>query len=359
MDLAGRWLLKPSGTGPYGANLLPGDQEYTGIINSFAHTGGIVGRFLVYNESSYAPIHAWQNQLDVALLARPDRNPPCKRLEDGLLKDPASSSPARNALTLMANLGLCDVPRNIADRAKVNEFLRGAGISAGSYKQPPSVNLTAAYQAEEDAAYKAMRQPDARTKLGNGWTMVSEEMAGHFGDNYAARSGFGTAGYWMLDARNALYPSWSNSSDPAPLNSKPLYVGPEESLIFTFSSKPPLKDIGFWSVTGYRANHHLIPNDEGVYKLGSTSNLTYPNGEPLYEKLGSHDSGKQDFEKSFQLLIQPDDVKPPESWRSNWLPAPAGGGKVQLILRLYCPTQELLDGKWEYPIVTRQDAIMA
>jgi hypothetical protein len=37
---------------------------------------------------------------------------------------------------------------------------------------------------------------------------------------------------------------------------------------------------------------------------------------------------------------------------SNWLPAP--NGPIYMVMRLYWPKEDALDGKWKPPAVTRQ-----
>jgi len=162
------------------------------------------------------------------------------------------------------------------------------------------------------------------------------------------RTAVAASGYLMLKAPNAIYPSWSNGSGDGPVGSSGLSVGANESLLYTFSGRPALSATGFWSLTAYNADNFLISNDRNVYALGDRSNITYASGAPVY---GSKSSSDQDG--PFQILVQPADVAPPANWTSNWLPAPWGGGSLSVLLRWYGAEASLLDGTYQYPVVTR------
>jgi len=103
-------------------------------------------------------------------------------------------------------------------------------------------------------------------------------------------------------------------------------------------------------LTAYDSAGFLIPNPRDVYSLGDRSQLTYPSGESVY-------GGPEEQDGPFQLLIQPADVAPPANWTGNWLPGPSGGGNLTALLRWFGAHGALVDGTYEYPVVTKQDAI--
>jgi hypothetical protein len=53
---------------------------------------------------------------------------------------------------------------------------------------------------------------------------------------------------------------------------------------------------------------------------------------------------------SITLYLQHDEPKDAKQ-KSNWLPAPAKGD-FYLILRMYGPDKQIIDGKWKSPPVT-------
>ena len=142
-------------------------------------------------------------------------------------------------------------------------------------------------------------------------------------------------------------------SQPLALEGELLTLGADESYIYTFSGKPPLRGLGFWSLTVYDGDGYLIPNPRNASSLGDRSNITYPSGDAVY---GSDSDTEQDGE--FQLLIQPADVSPPANWTGNWLPGPIGGGNMTSLLRFYDAVDDLLDGTYRYPVVTKQQAVV-
>ena len=93
---------------------------------------------------------------------------------------------------------------------------------------------------------------------------------------------------------------------------------------------PPVD--AFWSITMYnRPDNQLIENPLNRYNIGGLSPSLIPNPE----------------NGSVSILIQnraPDD-------ESNWLPAPKGN--FWIILRMYNPKQEVLDGNYLPPEVVK------
>ena len=81
---------------------------------------------------------------------------------------------------------------------------------------------------------------------------------------------------------------------------------------------------GFWSLSLYDDKQHFVANPAGRYNIASTDKLkTNPDGS-LDIHIANADPGK-----------------------GNWLPAPKG--PFNLILRVYWPKQELIDGRWNPP----------
>ncbi|KAI1774301.1 hypothetical protein F4818DRAFT_442453 [Hypoxylon cercidicola] len=93
-----------------------------------------------------------------------------------------------------------------------------------------------------------------------------------------------------------------------------------ESYTLRFSGKPPVTDIGFWSITMYDLKGTLMPNSINRYSLGDRSNLTYPDGTLVYDT---------DVEAPFDIEVQA--YQPPADWTSNWLPSPGTPGPFGMI----------------------------
>ncbi|KAL3444765.1 hypothetical protein BJX65DRAFT_310566 [Aspergillus insuetus] len=241
-------------------------------------------------------------------------------------------------------------PRTKSDVRHVDDMLRHAGIHHGHYEPPTGVNLThLAHKAAESVRTHAAL-PANTVQLGNDWSELAPSAQGDYGTHYKMRYYVAQWGYLALVASEALYPSYH---DPSSGSGTTLTLGANEADTITFTSKPPLAHGGFWSVTAYNAEQYLVSNPLNRYALGDRSNLTYADGLPVYG--GSSESD----ETSFQILVQPADLQPPRNWTSNWLPAPAGGGRMSITFRLYGPTQELISGQWGYPQVRKHVALSA
>lgn len=330
------------------------DEPHRARIASPTTFGTFLIRWL-FKDGNLSTIHSLQN----ATTARPVPRQTEGQLNSGSgylplasmdWSDEDSRSPAQNALRLLCQVGAVNTPGRLAG-ATVQEVLQKSSYSA-SNTAVPGVDFDAAdctVLAELKSAGQASLQ-----KRNNGWSVIQNDIAGNFGDNYGVRAQIAFTGYLMLTSPAALYPSWSSDSTGPPLEGDMLELGPEESYVYTFSGKPTLGKLGFWSLTVYDAKGYLIDNPRNVSSLGDRSNITYPSGNMVYGAASS-----AEHHEAFQLLVQPADIVPPVNWTSNWLPAPSGGGKFSALLRFYNASEELLDGQYRFPVVSKQNAMMA
>lgn len=132
------------------------------------------------------------------------------------------------------------------------------------------------------------------------------------------------AGIYGNSGEEAVYPTFYLDSTGAPLDAgKNNYT-----LTFEAGSLPPAK--AFWSLSMYDGKTQLfIENSLNRYLLNSSGVDTF----------------KKNEDGSITLLIQKD--APAKDRTANWLPAP--DGPFYMVLRLYLPTAEMLDGKWTPP----------
>ena len=91
---------------------------------------------------------------------------------------------------------------------------------------------------------------------------------------------------------------------------------------------PPVN--AFWSLTLYDMDQFFVKNPINRYAIGDRNELAY------------NEDG------SLDIYIQ---HEPPEGQESNWLPAPEGD--FNLIMRLYWPTPDIINGEWQLPTVQR------
>lgn len=165
----------------------------------------------------------------------------------------------------------------------------------------------------------------------NGW--MSSDVFGTrewYGGNFLLRAVAAMAGWGGNDVIEALYPTAREDADGNPL------VGVHGYQI-RFDALPPAK--AFWSVTMYDTAYdgtagYLVENPVNRYLINSTTpGLVYGQDGSLtitIQHRQPHDAAEQ----------------------ANWLPAPAG--PFYLVMRIYWPEKEALDGSWTPPAVVRK-----
>lgn len=159
-------------------------------------------------------------------------------------------------------------------------------------------------------------------KIVNGWMWVTK--LDDFGYDYALRSMVAGPYLGGQGEKEAMYPIRYTDSEGKGFDGKNTYK-------IRFEKDPPVN--AFWSLTMYDANNKLlVANDLNRYKLGGDS------------------SGlKRNKDGSFEIIIQ--NAKPKNT--DNWLPAP--NGAFYVILRMYQPKEEALNGTYKLPQVVKSN----
>ncbi|KAH8822884.1 hypothetical protein DL96DRAFT_1469949, partial [Flagelloscypha sp. PMI_526] len=286
-----------------------GDQ-YQGYINMPTTQGTLLYRVLVKNNTTdLDAVRSILQSTNLATVGRPSSpggpaSPITNATFTGLGNDTGLAT-----LTLTARLTDANPPFNMSDPAKTVTTLRQAGLYNGTYHQPSDVNVTAAFNSAIAEA-QAYETGPGLTQLNNNWGYL--QPAGLFGDLLTARTIIAIKGYLELVEDEAIYPVYEGQ----------LSLQAGEAYMYSFATKPPLQEYGFWSLTLYNEAGYLVDNVIDKYTVGDRSNITYSNGELVYGE------GNESSEKPFEILVQSE--MPPSNWTSNWLPAPAGGGNIQL-----------------------------
>lgn len=212
----------------------------------------------------------------------------------------------------------------------LREKLARIGIEAG--KPFPTVALTAADKAAMTAGIQ-QAEPLIKAKIAtlgeqvNGWVnshSMRLDRSGYNGD-WTERSAVAVAGILANDAVEASYAFTRNDKDGVKLDgSKKNYT-----LTFPAGDLPPVN--AFWSVTMYDGTTQLlIENPINRYLINS----------PMLPELEKNADG------SLTLFIQKDAPTDPAQ-KANWLPAP--NGPIYIVLRMYWPKEQVLNGQWEPP----------
>jgi hypothetical protein len=143
------------------------------------------------------------------------------------------------------------------------------------------------------------------------------------GDNYLYRMAAAVLGIYGNTEQEAIYPFLPNDSAGAALNGANDYT-----YRFLPGQLPPVN--AFWSLTMYKLPESLLvanPIDRYLINSAMLPSLT------------------PDADGGITLYVQNESPGPDKE--SNWLPAPQG--PFLLLLRLYWPKDEALNGEWKAP----------
>ena len=197
----------------------------------------------------------------------------------------------------------------------------GIGIEAG--KPFPTVALS---EADKSAMAAAVAPAKAAIKeklitLGKpveGWIYVTSGIGDRavYNGDWAQRAAVAVGGILANDPAEAAYAVTHNDSKGQVLDG----ATSKYTLTFPAGALPPVH--AFWSVTMYDGKTQLLINS------------------PMLPEL------KKNADGSLTLFIQKDEPTDP-SQKANWLPAP--DGPIYMVMRLYWPKAEALNGKWLPP----------
>lgn len=141
--------------------------------------------------------------------------------------------------------------------------------------------------------------------------------------NYLYRMAGAALGIYGNTAAEAIYPNFSNDSAGAPLTGANKYV-----YRFAKDRLPPVN--AFWSLTMYELPQRLL--------VANPINRYLINSPMLPSLVPDRDGG-------YTFYIQ--NESPGADKEANWLPAPKG--PFALVLRLYWPKPDALNGVWKAP----------
>ena len=220
---------------------------------------------------------------------------------------------------------LQDNPPAEADKPMVEKLAR-IGITPGRSFDPSKLDTAVAKGLERGAVagremiFAETKKPQG--KVANGWDVMDN--LGRFGTNYLFRSVVALVGLGANLPEDAIYPRATADIDGKPLTGANRYV-----IQFPKGQLPPVK--AFWSITMYNSKQFFVDNPIDRYAIGDR------------DKLRFNDDG------SLTLYIQ--HASPGKDLESNWLPAPKDA--FNLLMRLYWPKAEIIDGTWKPPAVKK------
>jgi hypothetical protein len=146
-------------------------------------------------------------------------------------------------------------------------------------------------------------------------------------NNYLYRMAGAIIGIYGNTKDEAMYPIYSVDNEGLALNGANAYT-----ITFTKNNMPPVN--AFWSFTMYELPSSLLTkNPINRYLINS----------PMLPQL------KKNADGGFTIYVQ--HASPGKAEEANWLPAPSG--KFMIVLRLYWPKEEALNGNWTATPITK------
>jgi hypothetical protein len=217
-------------------------------------------------------------------------------------------------------------PLNPPDPVLVTKL---ASIGIGPGKVPSTEANDTIKTALQNGITEGQKLIDAKVaKFGtlvNGW--LSNAQPGVYGTDYLFRAATTQFGLGANIGQEAFYPSTFTDSQGKPLNGNNSYL-----IHFDPGQTPPVN--GFWSVSMYNDKNLFIDNPINRYNIGK-----YTEGL------------KNNTDGSLDIFIQ--NKNPGPDKESNWLPSPEGS--FNMVLRLYLPQPQALNGTWQLPLVQKVD----
>lgn len=342
-------------TGPGWVGEVPTGMRRLSTTTPYA---GLIGRTLTQNKDDYAAANALQNLYVLTPLSQWGKTytpPPAELTPDALIdtKTPPVRQVGHMDTTQFFDRlakGMQTNPPPAVD-APMLEKLAGLGVVPGQHFQPEK--LSAAQRQGLDDAVAAVKmlfemrsagtQADVSIGSSQRWALgqlisLSNKFVlnlqnnwllplnmGAYGTNYSLRAIVALMGYGANLPIDAVYGFAVVDANDAPLDSQRSY-----RLHFDKTQLPPIGSGAFWSLTMYDQSGFFVSNPIHRYAIGDRDKLQFGT------------------DGSLDIFIQ--HAPPSEDKKANWLPAPAEGG-FKVVIRVYDPQPQVLDGRWVPPAV--------
>ena len=254
----------------------------------------------------------WSPPAEVAVPPRFESTPPVERVQ----KMDAGEFYGRLARLMKDN------PPAPADR-KMRKTLKTLGIEVGKVFDITAVGKSTAKGLERSmGTFRILQKAIKKLKTERGWIVIPENFA-NYGTDYKTRAGIALIGLGGIWREDVVYPTAFVDGDNNALDGANRYV-----LHFDKGQTPPAQ--ATWSVSMYDPQGYYVPNAIDRYDVAPWMPLDY------------------NADGSLDISIQA--APPGEEKESNWLPAPASG-PFSLTVRIYWPTDVVLDGTYKLPPV--------
>ncbi len=304
----------------------------TKVIRSETAIASAQFRTQLFNPADLDNVKKIQSQYIVKPLSAFLGKPPPKAAPPIDFIKPLSSEAQRTSIDFYQELNflLQFAPTHPSEKALRARFARigvGAGKNFDASNLSPKVKKAIeAGMADGWAEFAAVKQ---RVDKGE---ITSGDMFGtraYLKNNYAYRMTAAVLGIFGNSKEEAMYPAYYVDGAGQKLDGTYRYT-----MRFAPGQLPPVD--AFWSMTMYEQPASLlVANPINRYLLNS----------PMLPQF------KRDADGGLTLLVQ--NAPPGKELEANWLPAPKGPFSV--IMRLYVPKAEALQGTWKAPPLKRAE----
>ena len=315
--------------GPQWSGNVPAGVE---VIKSPTRHVWIIGRTQTNGVADYANVHKIQDGMKLTPLSAWGKGayvPPKGTVDPSI--DMKAAPPdlvdRMDAATFFGRFAelLKDNPPNQVDYPMIHRLER-VGFTVGQSfdlaKAPATIRQAFERGYADGKALVLSEGKKAAGIGGKGWVYTTR--SGTYGTDYLYRAAIAQCCVGENLPQDAVYPALSSDSEGRPLDGSNNYV-----LRFEKGKLPPVD--AFWSVTAYDIEGYFIPNALKRQAIGDR------------DKLVTNADG------SLDLYIQAD--LPGKDKEANWLPV--GKAPFTLLMRLYSPREEFLEGNWGPPGVRR------
>lgn len=301
------------------------------LVRSSTSRGWVVAHFRAGGRDELDAVHELQQAIRVAPLsasAQPFTWPQAavnnRPATAGSTNDQIETMSVEQFFAVFADAMQASQPH--ANDQPILERMRCIGLEpgrrAGSADWTPEMReaVEAAGPAARQRIKRAAARPDT---LLNGWRMNAG--SGTYGTHYLRRAAMAYVGLGAPTPEDAVCPTAFNDEDGMPLQ-----CGCAYTLHFAADELPPVR--AFWSLTMYDHRQNLAANPIDRYALCSEDPIVY------------------NADGSLDLYLQRH--SPGDPREANWLPTPEEG-PFTMTLRLYWPTNAVIDGQWQPPRIRR------
>jgi hypothetical protein len=313
--------------GPRWKGTLPGGVSE---VKSPTELAWLFGRFRPNDRNDLAAATKLQDLVKIVPLSQFGKRggkaaPPAGGANVDTKTAPRDQVAAMDAATFYSRVAML-LPGNppAKEDAPMVEKMKKLGLVAGKpfdMSKLDPLTVTSIEEGAKQASDQIVKagQSGGSADIRNGWKIDRD--LGRWGVDYGKRAVAAWRGIGVNAPEDALFMQATFDGGGHRLDgSAGQYV-----LHFAKGAAPPTD--GFWSLSLYDMQQHFVPNPQNRHNIGSGDNL------------------KANPDGSIDVYIQ--NASPGGDQASNWLPAPKGPFNV--ILRVYWPKQELIDGRWNPP----------